>query len=68
MGGQPHYSPTKNAGPSAEWDQNSGDYQNEISSPVGRQHDDMTTTGIRVGNPSTMDEGYSENLGIQPNF
>ena len=36
MGGRPHYSPTKNIGPSAEWDQNSGDYQNEISILVGR--------------------------------
>ena len=49
MGGQPHYSPTKNTGSSPEWDKKSGDYQNEISIPVGRQHDDTMTVGIRVG-------------------
>lgn len=49
MGGWPHYLPTKNTSPNAEWDQNSRDYQNEISIPVGRQHDDTMTVGIRVG-------------------
>lgn len=62
-GSRPHYSPTKNPGPNVEWDQNSRNYHNEISSSVGRQYDDITAAGMRFRNPSTLDEGYFENLG-----
>ena len=68
MGGWPRFSPNKSTGPSAKWDPTLGDFQNDGSSSVGRQHGETTAIGIRNGNPSTMDEGESENLGIQPKF
>ena len=45
-----------------------GDYQNETSNLVGLQHEVTMAKGMMVGNPSTLDEGQSENLGMQPNF
>ena len=36
LGGRPRYSPSRNVGPSAKWEQSLRDYQNEISSLMGR--------------------------------
>uniref|UniRef100_A0A7N2LSJ6 Uncharacterized protein n=1 Tax=Quercus lobata TaxID=97700 RepID=A0A7N2LSJ6_QUELO len=68
MGGWPHFSPNKNAGPSAEWDQISGDLKNDGTSLVGKLHGETATEGMRDENPSTMDEGEFKNLGFQPKF
>lgn len=68
MGGRPRFSPDKNTGPSAEWDQTSGDVQHDGTSPVGKMHGETAMEGMKVGNPCAMDEEESENLELQPKF
>ena len=51
MWGRPRFSPNKNTGPSAEWDQTSGDVQHDGTSPVGKMHGETAVEGMKVGNP-----------------